>query len=410
MGVLARLAVVAGLVVVTSASGAVTGTTRYNATAIPKLPGYNDPNSIYETSDISPNGKYVVGRAYNFLTQQYRAFVYSNGATQFIPGLDNLNSQAFGVNDSGDIVASSYAANGAVTSYLYSGGTLTTLDSLPVQDISNPGLIAEYRRINSAAYGPKPLGYPPGYIDLSVLSGMSESGHYGTGSVHNGTTSSIGLFVFDNQGNTVSASSLGAAIGPGSATAVNNAGHVVGYRPGNSSPERAFLYDGSFATTLGLLGTDNYANAVNNFDDVVGYYFIPNQNPYAFVWSGGAMFDLNSLVNAPTPQRLTKASDINDKGMIAVDGYDAVGGTAFVLTPVPEPALGLLAFVGTLVLRRRRSAVVANRIRRGHKDLKEGKGKIVLNILCNLCLFAIFASLGQPAAACADDVRGGSVT
>jgi hypothetical protein len=92
MGFVSRLAVFACLLMVASASAAVTGSTRYNATLIPKLPGYNDQYSSYETSDISPNGRYVVGRAYNFLTQQYRAFVYSDGVTQFIPGLENINS------------------------------------------------------------------------------------------------------------------------------------------------------------------------------------------------------------------------------------------------------------------------------------------------------------------------------
>ena len=90
---------------------------------------------------------------------------------------------------------------------------------------------------------------------------------------------------------------------------------------------------------LGLLpGAPMVAQlGINNAGQLVGYGISPSGGPtQAFLYSGGVMYDLNSLVqNLPEGQPLTFANAINNRGQIA-------GGTHFpcmffLLTPVRPP-------------------------------------------------------------------------
>lgn len=80
---------------------------------------------------------------------------------------------------------------------------------------------------------------------------------------------------------------------------------------------------------------------------------------HAFLFSNGAMTDLNSLIDPASGWGLTSAFDINDAGQIVGSGTMAGQDYAFLLTPIPEPEtyamlLAGLAVVGVAVRRHKR--------------------------------------------------------
>ncbi len=189
----------------------------------------------------------------------------------------------------------------------------------------------------------------------------------------------------------------------GSAYAINDAGQVVGFNGDASEQPRATLWSGSDVIDLGVSGA---AYAINASGQVAGVSW-DETTPRAFLWtaqgvvwldapgapaasargindrgqvvgitdvavlwSEGARYDLNTLVvaGALSPDWvLTSAHDINNRGWIVGDAFNAQTGQTrgYLLTPltdnaVPEPqtlALVLLALAALVVpswLRRQR--------------------------------------------------------
>jgi probable HAF family extracellular repeat protein len=123
------------------------------------------------------------------------------------------------------------------------------------------------------------------------------------------------------------------------ASAINDAGQVVGYSyPANGAPH-AFLYDESATpkmTDLGTLGgTSSYAYDINNSGQVVGWSHNNSDANRAFIYDNTkGMRDLNTLIPADSGWPITSATAINSDGMIAATGYkEGVGTHALLLTP-----------------------------------------------------------------------------
>jgi MYXO-CTERM domain-containing protein len=113
-------------------------------------------------------------------------------------------------------------------------------------------------------------------------------------------------------------------------------------------------------TDLGTLGGDGgFAQAINDYGQVVGQSETARNVAEAFLYSGGVMVSLNSLLPPNSGWFIQDANDINDCGQIVGDGINPNGEQdAYLLTPVPEPtglAVAVVAGAGLLVRRRRRA-------------------------------------------------------
>lgn len=123
------------------------------------------------------------------------------------------------------------------------------------------------------------------------------------------------------------------------ARSINDLDQVVGGSYTLNGGLHAFLWNQSGATTdLGTLKgkkyTDSGANDINNAGQVVGYSEIANDIYRAFLYQGGTMQNLNSLLPANSSWTLESANAINDFGQIV--GTGALDGQthAFLATPV----------------------------------------------------------------------------
>lgn len=146
---------------------------------------------------------------------------------------------------------------------------------------------------------------------------------------------------------------------PGSvALSVNDAGQIVGYlsdyngRP-EPVPSVAFLYANGSAVSLGTLGgVRAVAKDINNAGGIVGTCSLANEQFHAFVHTGGAMLDLNTLISSGgTGWVLTSANAVNDAGVIVGEGLKDGVPHAFLLTPTTSnlPPAIILPPVGATV-------------------------------------------------------------
>ncbi|HVU88968.1 MAG TPA: PEP-CTERM sorting domain-containing protein [Pirellulales bacterium] len=283
-------------------------------------------------------------------------YVWTNGVLTPPGGVFN-NNVSFAINDSAHLA---WTQN--LNAVYWNGTTTIQLpdleqDGASAQDINDSDQVIGY------SYRPSILQYRAVLwngttaTDLGALTPNGGSYAYGI--------NNAGTIV--GQSNNLPVQWIGGAIGQlglpagmtiGAAYSVNEAGQSVGYStPSSPFTLTATLWNGTQPVLLPSLGTrtDTEAFGINNSGVVVGMAEFGFQNsPRAFIYSGGTMQDLTTLVNQPG-WVLQQANAINDAGDIV--GIGTLNGQthAFVLRTVPEPSTGLLvAFAMTIWLARRR--------------------------------------------------------
>ena len=155
--------------------------------------------------------------------------------------------------------------------------------------------------------------------------------------------------IFDSSGNVTDISALlpGATATVG--RAINANGQVTGWfvLP-NDNNSHAFLYSHGVLTDIGAPpgGSDTISRAINGSGEIVGAY-VTCCAQRAFLYSGGSMIDLNSLIsNDPLAAyvNLENGAGINDDGWIVASGVDSRTNQlhAYLLTPGATPSQSLL--------------------------------------------------------------------
>jgi probable HAF family extracellular repeat protein/autotransporter-associated beta strand protein len=301
-------------------------------------------------------------------------------------------TNAAGINSSGEIAGNSQDSTGTSYAFTWLNGTMTNLGTLNgrapfARTINTFGQVAgNFSNADIFTYSSNgqlsdigiPLGGTTcranGINDLGQITGqLTLPGQVVRGFLYNpatGTTNNIGTMsgkstdfsygssVNDSsqiEGDSINSNGLDHAYiwtngsfhdlgtlggADSSGVMVNREGHAVGTAELNDtglphSVFHPFLYTGTM-TDLGTLG-GNYGNcnALNDFDVVVGYtYLSDNTTSAPFIWSKGAMTNLNSLIPSNSGDTLTTATGINNSGEIVADGYNSKGQhAAFLLTP-----------------------------------------------------------------------------
>lgn len=292
-----------------------------------------------------------------------RAMRWTSGGGFDVPGtLGGDSSNAYAINDSGVLVGVSDTGVG--------------FNTLPFRQ--EPGGMMQS------------LGSLGG--DFGAAHDVNAAGQI-TGHSHNGST--LRAFIWE-QG--AGMTDIGNFTPNGSSTgqSINSSGHVAGAGTTAMDEQHAFFWDGMTMTDLGTIGTgeQSFAHALNDSDTVVGYGALtPSGSTYgAFQWTagggiqqlgelfsydtrardvnnagdivgrswiddmgsaravlwagGGAVANLNDLIDPASGWLLTDATGINDAGQIVGVGQLDGAFRAFLLTPVPEPATAALALLG----------------------------------------------------------------
>jgi probable HAF family extracellular repeat protein len=273
---------------------------------------------------INASGQ-VAGNSWGSFTHAFRTAPNRpiNPATDDLGTLGADITEAFGINDSGQVV-----------------GTSDTGTPIPLT-------FHAFRTAPNSAI-------KPSTDDLGTLSGgvnsFDESQAYGinaSGQVVGWSTTGGRVHAFRTTPNSAinpANDDLGTLGGVNSgAVAVNDFGEVAGWALSSSdtathafrtAPNRPINPATDDLGSLG--GSYSTAAAVDNYGQVVGIsYLSDNITQHAFLFSGDVMHDLNSLVPADSGcEQLVGAADINAAGQIAANGTCSGQPHAVLLTPI----------------------------------------------------------------------------
>ncbi len=275
----------------------------------------------------------------------------------------NLGSKAMGVNEAGAVVGVvDRYLNGTQVSTAILWTNLATV-SLPTlggpsgtaRDINNTGLVVG-ESDTAGSDGRHATVWKDGAVSQLATLGEGSS----TAVAVNDQGVAVGFSYLDATGRqrpTIwqggTAADLGTLGGTnGVANDINTAGVAVGYSfTAGDLAYHATRWDGTTATDLGTLGGhQSGAGAINAAGQIVGNsWTTEDTDPHAVIWNGNVATDLNTLLVGDIGHCVLRhANGINDSGWISGVAVDAWTGheQAFLLTPVPEPATGMLMLSG----------------------------------------------------------------
>ena len=267
--------------------------------SLPGLPGR--PLSL--ARDISDSGD-IVGNANAGGVDLGHAVLWTAGTAQDLGTLGaGPYSEAWGVNNLGQVVGYSYINGGSYHGFLYSQSTgmvdLTpTSDTGYAKDINDAGQVTGYK---TAVGGYHAFRWQNGqFADLGVLPGFAHSFGWG----------------------------------------INDSGQVAGSSSSASGNSQRFIRftDGSGLQNLGGTGQYNVAYGINAAGVVVGTTGGSGKRAIRYTDVNGLQ-DLNTLIDPSLGWVLLEATDINDAGQIVGYGFNNVTQKthAVRLTPTVEP-------------------------------------------------------------------------
>lgn len=253
-------------------------------------------------------------------------------------GSNAINSDAYAVNISEQVVGEYSFPGFFRNAYIWSGSTMTGLSFSVARGINDNGQIVGagcgpigvvaclYNTADSMLYALSSLG---GVSDWDL--GINNNGQIvGYSYLSGGSTNHAVLWSGGANGGVIS--DLGTLGGQSSsATAISGSGQIVGWADTAAGSPHAFLYSIRGMEDLGTLGgVGSQADAINSIGQIVGWANLVNGDQHAFIYWAGTMTDLNARVTLPQGVFLMEATGTNDSGQIVANGSD---GRAYLLTP-----------------------------------------------------------------------------
>jgi probable HAF family extracellular repeat protein len=266
-----------------------------------------------------------------------------------------LASPVFGINNQGQVVGETIAANDTFQGYLLSQGQFTLLNDPNAGTAPGQGTVAlgindqqeivgNYVDANNVLHGYllshgqyTTLDDPnsTGAFQLTQASGINDRGQIvgvyvdNAGALHGFLRSNGQYTTLDDP-----------LAGPGGFTfvqGINDLGQVVGdFSDASGTVSGAFVYRNGQYTTLNVPNAlFTAAEGINDSGQIVGVYFDASVNLHSFVYRNGQYTTLNDPLAGPGG--FTVPSGINDLGQI-VGGFSNASGTVsgnFLATPTP---------------------------------------------------------------------------
>jgi len=312
---------------------------------------------MYAAWSVNDSG-HVVGSQRDSQTYVRSAVLYDGTDLINLGSLSGAGSEAFSINNPGQVVGTSYTgserhafvanASGANASYALTDlGTLGGTGSY-AYGINDSGLIAGYSTVScqqatcdTHAF----VGDASGLTDIGGFGGnttralaINNSGQATGQSNHTGNTAAS-AFIWSSAGGMLDLGTLGGLRSHG--WDINDSGVVAGWSQTTSGSNTEHAFIGSapgLLQDLGTLGgTHSRALGINNNGEVVGNAQIAGDTYHAFLWDAtDGLQDLNSLVADLTGwSYLDTAAGISNTGHIVGTAYDASGERKQVLlTPI----------------------------------------------------------------------------
>jgi probable HAF family extracellular repeat protein len=266
------------------------------------------------------NGGQVTGWAQTSDLGTHAFLSGNNGIQMLAAPAGSVTEMGNGVNNTGQVVGTSYLTDGARAT-IWGGGSATTLGvesyGMAISDVGHVVGSAAFANGQNHAFlyangAMRDLGTLPGHVWSSAYD-LNEAGQVtGTSATGGGT---FHAFLWDAQTGMRDLGTLGGRSSYG--MAINSSGQVAGHASLASGALHAFLYTSGRMRDLGTLGgSSSYAYDVNSAGDVVGYSWTASGAMDAFLYQNGLMLDLNSLLLGGAGWHVTAAYGINDAGQI----------------------------------------------------------------------------------------------
>ena len=270
-----------------------------------------------------------------------RAFLYSNGAMKNLGtlGTDFTTSRARGINNRSQVIGYSRTRGGQQYAFLYSNGAMLNLGMLIKGLDTNANGFSEPYGINDQGHVVGRFGifglsvraflYSDGSMKEirapasvnNVASGINNNGQVVGGSLIDAGAPAWRAFIYSDNAPLRILPTLGSD--DCSARGVNDYGQVIGDLFNSAGKQRAFIYSDGVMQDLGTLGGNRtHAYGINNNGYVVGQSEDGRGSFEPFLYSNGLMRNLNNLIKTDSGWQLFIATAINNKGQIVGRGYE----------------------------------------------------------------------------------------